>query len=214
MATGYVITAVQNMAVRNEVYETLTALSSINVEGFKRTDLPAAQEGNLSVRGNATAGNLTMGDANHTITTGSRLDLYFAYANGTIGARRGATAGTVAGTVVPFAGGSGNDLPVVGTTVNAALPITANVSFNGNSIVGIGAKTDSGCATIVFNYANGTEIAAITFTNTSDTTANVYVWRSDSGVTNPLGTAVVASCYVSHGDSDGVGGVTMDVPHN
>lgn len=155
--------------------------------------LGPAEAGTLTTRTNNTAGELTMDSADHGITTGSRLDLYWGDSN----YRVGVTVGTVSGTAVPIAsGGNGDVLPVVNTEVTAMVPSSEAVIVTGNNVEAIG-----------LSIASGQGSGAVTFTQTDNTfiavmylDANGYVWYTGSGVDNPLDSSSVGKIYISSKD--------------
>lgn len=133
------------------VYSSTVATSvSIDGEGFSQEgvtddynnvqkvaldgdELPLAKVGELTTRTDNETGTLTM-DTGHGITTGARLDLYWADGDGagTPGSRRGITVGTVSGNTVPIGAdnsGSGDNLPLVNTAITAMIPHNETVGL-------------------------------------------------------------------------------------
>jgi hypothetical protein len=156
----------------------------------KDASLDAAKTGALTTRTDANTGVLTM-DSGHGITTGARLDVYWA-----TGRRYGMTVGTVATNSVPIDGGAGDDLPADESAITAMVPrletFTVPAADLNALFVGCGAAQ----ATAVFREADTTLVLAVTL----DGGADAYVWDEGSGVTTPFAENV-ADVYVSHGDS-------------
>lgn len=96
-------------------------------------DLPAGDAGELTTRTNDTVGEATMDSATHGITTGMDVDIFW-----TGGRRYGVTVGTVAGTAVPFSGGSGDVLPSTSTGLTITERVDASTAIDGDKIQLIG----------------------------------------------------------------------------
>ena len=90
--------------------------------------LRAAKAGTLTTRTNDTQGRVTFPSANHGITTGARIDIYWQG-----GHRRGVTVGTVesGATWAPFSGGTGDNLPSTSTALTVAIPEIRNFRLEG-----------------------------------------------------------------------------------
>lgn len=197
----------QQALVMGDSFNFNLTIEATKGNAFDDDEVAVAKQGNLTVRGNATAGNLTMGSG-HGITTGNRLDLYFDYANGTPGFRRGVIAGTVASLTVPISGGGGDDLPPASTLVIASIaseldfviPTGADAQFLGVSA--------SSLSQVVFAWANGTEIVAYQL----DPSA-AYFWAVGLGA-NPLGTATVSKAYYSQSGLTTVSEVKSTILYN
>lgn len=156
----------------------------------------AAKSGNLSTRTDNDTGTLTMDSGGHGITTGARLDIYWA-----TGSRRGVAVGTVSGTSVPIDLGSGDNLPTQGTLITAMVPISVPIIITGDNTVGLAVK----------NPAGGAQAAKATFVFAkSDNTEGTHFvvgsggcgsWFSSEGTTNPIAGDAITQVFVSHGDS-------------
>lgn len=151
--------------------------------------LAAAKTGTLSTRSDDNTGTLTM-EGGHGITTGSRLDVYWA-----TGSRRGVTVGTVSGTSVPIDLGSGDNLPAQSTAVTA-MPSEEALAVTGNNAVAVAVNCPVG-GTVVFAASNNSEIYARVQTSSVPS----FVWTENDGGTNPLADATVAKVFLSHGSS-------------
>lgn len=133
-----------------------------------------AQSGSLSTRGGNTSGNATL-SADHGISTGDTVDIYWSG-----GSRRGVTVGTVAGTVVPFSAGSGDNLPIQGTTISVAPVTESSLEFQAEDLAVIAALMD-GAGQLVFLDESDVELLAL------DLTANLaWQWISGNGFDNPI----------------------------
>lgn len=211
------------------VYSSTVATSvSIDGEGFSQEgvtddynnvqkvaldgdELPLAKVGELTTRTDNETGTLTM-DTGHGITTGARLDLYWADGDGagTPGSRRGITVGTVSGNTVPIGAdnsGSGDNLPLVNTAITAMIPHNETVGLFdmsnalawGASVSGLG--EDERCTISLGEYDTAyTEGGAIVLGG--DDYGTVACWGDKNQGTNPLAAATAVNrIYVSHGDS-------------
>jgi hypothetical protein len=162
---------------------------------LRREDvLAAAKVGTLTIRTNNTDGSLTM-SAGHGITTGVSLDIYW-NVGGVPGSRRGAVVGTVAGNVVPFTGGAGDNLPIATSPITAMIPISFAMPFNGDNVVVIAGTCDAPC-TIVFATVDNVERYAIV----TKLANQVLDWYQNNGTVNPLLTRAITQVFVTHGDS-------------
>lgn len=156
---------------------------------IKSISVPAAKTGTLTTRTNDSSGTLTMA-ASHGITTGARLDLYWAD-----GSRRGITVGTVAGNSVPISVGAGDNLPVQDTAITAMVPVEEEFLFTGN-----------GCKALAFfSQRRGTIVVAEADDGAAThrvLTAGVSsVWTPDRDSVNPVADADVAKVFFSHADA-------------
>jgi hypothetical protein len=97
----------------------------------KRVELPAAKAGTLTTRTDNTTGTIT-GASGHGIVTADRIDLYWPG-----GQRRNVLVGTVAGTSIPFSGGTGDNLPAASTAVTFVKPQAEPLLIDGSSVVAI-----------------------------------------------------------------------------
>jgi hypothetical protein len=160
----------------------------------------AAQPGTLTTHTTNTTGTLTMTNANHGITTGQRIDIFWSG-----GQCYGAVVGTVAGTTVPIASVSGgSNLPAQGTAVTVGIPISAPFSLTGNNLTGLALFMPSGQnGYIVFNNGSSDVYAAYL------TGGYISTWKSGDPQSNPLAGAVPTVCWMSHSDVNGpVTGIT------
>ena len=77
-----------------------------------------ASPGELTLRTDDNTGTITMNDAGHGITTGAKVDVYWAG-----GVQYNVTVGTVSGASVPIDLGSGDDLPSEDTAVVVSVQV-------------------------------------------------------------------------------------------
>lgn len=161
-----------------------------NSIGFEPS-IAAALAATLTVRGSNTAGSLTFTiGAGHGISTGDKFDLYFSG-----GKRIQVTAGTVAGAVVPFTVGTGDNLPILNSAITAMKADKELIPIVGNSIAAI----------LIYAEARGT----VGFYDAADALLKQYdmgaagssVWTSSMGITNPLAGVTAAYVLLSHDDS-------------
>ncbi len=153
-------------------------------------DVPAAKVGALTTRTDDNTGELTM-QASHGITTGAKLDLYWAS-----GKRLGMTVGTVATNAVPIDGGSGDNLPADETAITAMVPVEFPIVADGDDVVTIDAWSTAD-ADVLITDASNVSILAL------ETDGNGYSWLAASGETNPVAGDSIAKVFFSHGDSTG-----------
>lgn len=154
-------------------------------------DVAPAKAGTLATRTNGTDGSLTMANG-HGITTGARLDIYWAG-----GSCYGATVGSVSGNTVPFTGAAGDALPSASTAITAMVPTSEPVTLTGNNAVAIGANCPAG-GRVVFAASNNSAIYAVPERSATNPS---YVWVSTDGGTNPLAGGSVAKVFLSHGST-------------
>lgn len=178
--------------------DSLTAAASLGAN----ESLPAAPTGVLTIRTSGTAGTLTMDSAGHGITTGARLDIYWAG-----GSCRGALVGTVAGTSVPFTAAVGTALPASSTAITAAVPTAVVLVAVGNNCVVIAAAGDAAFTVVFADGSNVEQLAVV------KTAAGGYCWFTGDG-TNPLAGLTTAKVFLSHGSAAGPQGVRAKVLYN
>lgn len=155
--------------------------------------LPAAKTGTLSTRTDNNTGILTMA-AGHGITTGQRLDLYWAG-----GSRRGMVVGTVATNSVPIDLGAGDNLPVLTTAITAQVPTAFAFDLVGNNMVGLACGVIAGSGgPMQFTFE---DIVPAEVFNVTVQTTSFYDWNVDEGVTNPMAGDTPVVVYASNGDS-------------
>lgn len=192
------------MSVSGQVNETATILSLQFPSAYTVTAAGAdikspvggvapAKVGALTTRTNDTDGELTMA-ADHGITTGARLDLYW-----TTGSRRGITVGTVATNQVPISGGAGDVLPADETDITAMVPIEEEILLTGDD-VSLLAFYSNVYGTIVLADAMDAEIMAV-LTGASLGGQQSYIWNALRDTDNPVAGEDVAKAFFSHGSS-------------
>jgi len=154
--------------------------------------VPVAQDASLTTRTSDTVGTLTMDESAHTVTTGARLDLYWAG-----GSRRGVTAGTVSGASVPFSGGSGDNLPSALTDIYVALPVELDVSVDGDNVAAaLAGISKEGQVVFIDIDASEEEIAAWHIG-----AGGVKMWHENNADTNPFASHNIGRVYISHKDT-------------
>ena len=153
--------------------------------------IPAAQPAVLTTRTNNTSGSLTMTNSNHGITTGQRVDLYWAG-----GQCYGAVVGTVAGTTVPIASVSGGaNLPIATTAIQVGISTSVSFAFTGNNLTALAAQLGTGPTQGYFVLNNGSsDVAAFGLANLNE----LYTWYAGNGITNPVAAATPTLVYLSH----------------
>jgi hypothetical protein len=162
--------------------------------------VPAGAAGTLTTRTDNETGSLTMTSGGHGITTGSKIDLYWAG-----GARYGITVGTVSGSVVPIGAdnsGTGDNLPTAATAIVADMQIPFNASIDGDSLSLIGMR---------MKYASATETAQshAGFLDAADDSIASFTleanqprtWDIEGGDTNPFTGDPITDGVLSNGSA-------------
>jgi len=155
--------------------------------------LPAAVAGSLTLWTSNTVGSVTA--AGHGLTTADKANIFWGGA--TPGCRYGVTVGTVAGDVVPFTAGAGDNLPAEDTAVTIAEVVVIDCADLDGDKVQIFAVVCDKRAHIAFMDVD--EAVVGTTTGQSDLSANEpWYWAKESGPANPLSgnpfTHIHASC--------------------
>lgn len=182
----------------------LTATVSVTINGFSNVAVDttvtdeaglianptvlAGQAGTLTTRTSGTAGTLTL-NTGHGITTGQRIDLYWAG-----GSAYGLTVGTVATNSVPFTGASGDALPVATTAIVVGICNSVVFAFTGNNLSLLTVK--AGYESYVVVWDGSINDLAIHLTAGAS-----YEWHGVG--TNPLASKTPTLCYVSHAYTGG-----------
>lgn len=171
--------------------------ATVSADGsvIKTPTVTAANVGQLTTRTSDTVGTLTM-NAGHGITTGQRLDMYWAG-----GSRRGIVVGTVSVNSVPFTGGLGTVLPANLTAITAKVPQEEPFTVTGSDVAAIALYSDQP-GQIVFATSGDVEVAAFSVGATTSSGAQSYVWPSGDGLANPLTGGAIAKVYFSHGTAN------------
>jgi hypothetical protein len=154
---------------------------------------------NLSVRTNNSNGTLTF--ANGTVASfigsGKRLDLK--WANGT---RVGEAGGTVSGANIPITLGNGDNLPVLGTTINVSVPHLETATLSGDDIIGFAAGSDQP-GSVVFTNDSGVYLTHKSFL----TGPWEWSWFEGNGDDNPFTGLSIGRIYLSNYDLSSVAAV-------
>lgn len=127
--------------------------------------VPGAKVGELTTRGSATAGTITL-EADHGITTADTVDIYW---DG--GMRFGVTVGTVSGTAVPISSGTGDDLPAEDADISVAPIAIAEIAITGDDLIILGLQAVAPAAGVLhrchvdFQDSGGSEVQVELVTN-------------------------------------------------
>jgi hypothetical protein len=197
------ITKQNNVSIGGKSFaqqQSITAKAVVPVE----VSVPAAQPGVTASGAGTTSGNLTMTNSGHGITTGARLDLYWA-----TGRRRGCVVGTVAGTTVPISGGSGDNLPTNGTAIQAMVPTSADLKFIGDNLQAWAAYSDAP-GQITVEDVTPAEVGYIRIA----AAALTKDWDVNSGDTNIFAGDNPTKVYFSHNDTTGAKTMRFGVAYN
>lgn len=210
----YDLTIVKQHQLAGKSYVHQQTKTAGDVEG-KEEPIPVAAAGTLTTRTDANTGTLTMDSADHGITTGDVIDIYWTDDDGVSGSRRGVNVGSVAGTSVPFDVGLGDNLPDADTVVQAAVVQVFATSFEGNDMTALVASADSTKATIVLKstltddtaLAFGTSSPATAFTLpanaiVSQVKVTVHTAFNGSAPTLSVGISGTVAKYMGTGDND------------
>lgn len=152
--------------------------------------VPAAKNGTLTTRTNASVGTLTMAPS-HGFTNGIRIDLYWPG-----GCRYGVTVGTVNINSVPISGGAGDNLPSASTAITAAVPQEIQKNLYGSSITSFMAASDQRGLVVVMDEEG--EAILVVKTGTKGAWARNY---GNGLYTNPFTGFRVAKVYLSNASS-------------
>lgn len=163
--------------------------------------LAAAQPGTLTSGGTTTSGSVTMTNSGHGITTGARVDVYWA-----AGYLMGCTVGTVSGTTVPltasgtFSAGV-SALPANATALVLCVPTAIPLNLTGNNVQAL-AETYTGTTV--------STLATFVFCNSTTIEYDIQLpcnvancWYVGCGVVNPLAGNSTTQVFVSHNDTTG-----------
>jgi len=158
--------------------------------------IPAAKQGVMGA-----TGHLTM-NTGHGITTGQKLDVYWAG-----GRRMGLTVGTVATNDVPVSGGTGDALPASATALKAMVPVVKDLpSVDGDGLLHVSLKTPK-TGHISLLKADDTVVLDKVLVPPGANNS-VYEWHAGNGDTNPLAGATLTQAVFSHGE---IAGIEMSV---
>lgn len=149
--------------------------------------------GTLSTRTSGTVGVATVATG-HSIVTGTRFDLYWTNADGSLGKCYGCIAGTVASptgdTSIPIASTAGGDaLPILTTVIYLAKCNDAPLAITGNNLQALALSVLSRG---YFVFSDGSDIIAKYVTATTP-----YSWKTTDADTNPLASASPTKVWVS-----------------
>ena len=175
-----------------------TAATEIGTGTVSGSPLAAGNAGTLTTRTDAETGTITASSADHDITTGAVVDVYWSG-----GSRRGITVGTVAGTAIPIGAddsGDGDDLPAQDTAVVIDVQVVLDVDATAAAIIQAAVSAQRR-AIITFQQDAGTEIKSLDL-GLSGTDGEAWQWSSDTGEATPFG-ADVGKIAISNGSSAG-----------
>lgn len=154
--------------------------------------IPAAKTGILTTRTNNTSGEITMDSAGHGISTGDRVDLFWAD-----GQCYGAVVGTVAGAAVPIASvAGGSNLPAEDDAITVCKCVDAPFGFTGDNLT----------ALAVYSAVRGYVIVADGSTNHAVyylPAGRVDSWDSTQVTTNPVAGDTPTKAWFSHAQTSG-----------
>ena len=174
---------------------TFPSVEVITADGavIKEPTVAAAKIGQLTTRTDANTGELTMA-ASHGITTGARLDIYWA-----TGSRRGVVVGTVATNAVPIDLGSGDDLPTNLTAITAMVPREEEFVVTGDDVSALAFYSNK-LGTIVLAESDDGEVAFKVVGGATGTQQS-YIWTASRDHVNPVASGDITKIFFSHGDS-------------
>ncbi len=148
--------------------------------------VPVGQPGVLTTHTTNTTGSLTMTNALHGITTGQRIDVYWAG-----GQCYGAVAGTVSGLVVPIASVSGgSNLPASSTPVTIGICTSAPFNVVGANLAALVLITG---VNGYFVIANGGDLVAYYLT-----AGTMATWGTGDVGVNPILSGTPTKVFMSH----------------
>lgn len=153
---------------------------------------PKAWAGSLTTRTNNSTGTITASNANHLITTGMLVDLYW----GTSNSRRGVTIGTVSTTACPLSdSGVGDVLPIANTNIVMAPVTSIGIGITGNNVLAITVDPNQNGDGAFSLLDSSAEVLGQRVTDTD------YVWFEGSGVDNPVVNSTLDTLNVSVNDT-------------
>lgn len=150
--------------------------------------LPAAKVGSLTTRTDDDEGSLTL-SSSHGIETADIIDIYW---DG--GRRYNVVVGTVAGNVVPFSGGAGDNLPSEDTAVTVSKQKSIDMDVDGDLISMIVASCEK-VAHLGF-YEDSTLKLSVDVPATE-----FWAWWSSGATSNPLAGVTITEVRASQGDT-------------
>jgi hypothetical protein len=184
----FTTSAYGSMPVSGQATATITGETVLSA----MPDVPAAWAGGLTTRTNDTSGTITMDDADHTISTGARVDIYWSG-----GQCYGAVVGTVAGTAVPIVSVTGGSVfPAAATDVIVCETVEVPMSFDGDNMKAVAAQAPSARSYFVMN--NGTYDLNPQYL----AAGGFYFWHNALADTNPLAGELPTKVFISHADVD------------
>lgn len=184
-----------NSQIQSSLGSVYTSPTTVSVTDSTLTEIGgetilAAQPAVLTVRTSNSVGTLTMDNADHGITTGMRIDMYFSG-----GQRYGVLVGTVAGTSVPFTVGGGTNLPIATTAIVVGIPVEYPLVVDGDDISAALLATPT-LAPAMYTFATDVPADVLNKYVTSS-----FEWYTGSGITNPFAALDIASVWISHSDT-------------
>ncbi|MBN2132867.1 MAG: hypothetical protein JW741_25435 [Sedimentisphaerales bacterium] len=186
---------------------TVTRTASSQIGHESDPVLPVAKVGTLSTRTNDTDGTLTL-EADHGITVGQLVDIFWIDVDGVSHCAYGATAGVIDVLNVPFTGASGDVLPAEGYAITASVPVTIDTDFDGDLLEMIIALATY-LGHVTFCDVGDAVLAAVTLVP-----GEGWSWVSDQGIANPLTGNAVAYVLASNGSSAYVNTVKIGALYN
>lgn len=170
--------------------KTITGEGTIN----RSPSVPAAKNGALTTRTDANTGVVTM-DAGHGLATSDVVDAYWTNSDGTKGYRVGMTC-TVATNAVTVDGGSGDDLPVLTTTVRLMKPVEETlpqISATGFKVLALSSPVP---ARMDIQDGSGSLLEKIF----KKATGGLWQWHEEMPDANPITGETATKIVLSHGE--------------
>lgn len=197
---GYTLSTTRNLQVAGKTIKSQESVTDNLIVG-NQTLVPKAQPGVVTSGAGTTSGNMTMNSGSHGITTGAKVDVYWAG-----GFRANVTVGTVSGTTVPLtASGTGSNLPANTTPIAICICDVIGFPATGNNVQALAIGIDDGDTECIASFmaADGTTVI---WSRHLAAGQGGDFWSTLSAWSNPLAGATAATCRVSHND--------ITIPHN
>jgi hypothetical protein len=170
---------------------------SANAGGIREVELPVGKAGTLTTRNDNNTGTLTMADAGHGITTGSKVDVYW-----NSGVQYNVTVGTVVGSSVPIDLGVGDNLPTASTAVVVSPRNQINLDIDGDNLVLLALKQKFNSNTIESDSHIDFQDSASAQVAEVDLEANgPQVWDIAGGSANPFIGNPITKAFASNGST-------------
>lgn len=168
---------------------TLTETTQVTAENavIKDVLVPAGKAGTLTTRTNNTDGSVTTTAGGHGIVNAQVVDLYWVG-----GSRRNVVVGTVAGSVIPFTGGVGDNLPVATTAITISARVSVAVALVGADVAMLACQVPASVRGTFSLRETGNAYPV------NQTQLGVWHWTANNGVANPLTGYTTNNLFLSH----------------